>query len=72
MNKLILAIGASLAAGAALAGPPAAAPEPTGSGDGAIILLALIGIVIASSAIGGMATRSSNAMDIDPTDIDEN
>jgi hypothetical protein len=51
---------------------PLQLPEPSGSGDGAIILLAFIGIVIASSTIGGMATRSSNAMDVDPTDIDEN
>jgi hypothetical protein len=71
VKTLILTICATVAATSAVAGEVVEVPA-TGSGDGALILLALLGVVIASSAIGGAATRNATTMDIDPTDIDEN
>ncbi len=76
MKTIILSFCATLVATTAFAGmavvDPVAETQSGGSGDGALILLALLGVVIASSAVGGMATRNNNTMDIDPTDIDEN
>lgn len=75
MKTLILSICATLAATTAFAGDIIVDPvaeTQSGSGDGALLLLALLGVVIASSAIGGMATRNTSTMDISPTDIDEN
>jgi hypothetical protein len=57
-------------AGDAVVAPVEAIPD-SGSGDGALILLALLGIVIASSALGGVATRGATDMDIDPADIND-
>jgi hypothetical protein len=72
MKTLILSICASVCASAAVATPAIVEPIPAeSSSDGALVLLALIGIVIASTALGGVATRNSTDMDIDPTDIND-
>ncbi|SFR38043.1 hypothetical protein SAMN04488005_1183 [Yoonia tamlensis] len=71
--KSIFLTGATLfAATSAMAGDFVEPVRDGGSGEGAIILLALLGVVIASSAIGSMATRNNSTMEIAPTDIDEN
>ena len=70
MKTLILSVFAVLSTTAAFAGD--AVVEPTsGSGVGALIMLTVLGIVIASGTLGGVATRGTNDMDIDPTDIND-
>ena len=65
MKKLILAAIAIFHAGSAYAGlayAPVTRPAEGGDATGAMVLLALIGVVIAGSAMGGFATRDATTM----------
>lgn len=67
MKKLVLAAVAVGMAGAAHAGieaayTPITSADEGGSAEPALILLALIGLVIASAGMGGMATRDKTTM----------
>jgi len=66
MKKLVLAAVAVGMAGAAHAGieayTPISSADEGGSAEPALILLALIGLVIASAGMGGMATRDKTTM----------
>lgn len=75
MKYLLLSALLICAAGATLAGSgPAVVPNNTDSGtsEGAIILLALVGMVIASGQLGGLATRNANKLEIEPAEADDN
>ncbi|MEL6840440.1 MAG: hypothetical protein AAFP85_14185 [Pseudomonadota bacterium] len=77
MKKLVVVLALLFAANVTFASvaPPTPDPEEVDSGsdgpNGALILLALIGLVVASSQIGGVTGRSSNSMDIKPEDVDQ-
>ena len=57
----------------AMADELVAEPVPTSGGDGsgALILLAMVGVVIATGS-GMMATRNANSLDIEADDADDN
>ena len=83
MKKLALALvliwGAStVSAQVFKADPPEPEPEEVSSDSGsssdatpALILLALIGAVVASSQMGLLATRNNNALDIKASDAED-
>jgi hypothetical protein len=77
VNKFVLGLVGICLAGAAVAGA-AEVPDmkevvkETGSTNGALLLLAMVGLVVASTQIGSFVTRNSNTLDIKPTDADDN
>jgi hypothetical protein len=73
MNKLLIATGAFLSTSAAFAGDLKVEPEMSssgGDGSGALILLAIVGIVIATSTMAGRAKAEKDPYLV-PTDEDD-
>lgn len=73
MKRIVLAAFFACAASVVVAGtdgPPAVESSDSGTSEGALILLALVGMVIASGQLGGVASRNTNKLDIDPSEAD--
>ncbi|WP_342076017.1 hypothetical protein [Yoonia sp. SS1-5] len=75
MRYLFLSVICGFSAQIAVAGtaPMPTMPEVSQSSDleGGLILLALVGVVIATSKLGGLATRNANVLEISGDDADQ-
>lgn len=76
MKAILLSMALAVFVGPVFAGiEPAPAPEEmsSSSGDatGALVLLALVGMVVALGQTGGFTTRNRNELDVNTDDVDD-